>query len=123
MYVGNDNFDDADDASICPKNNTINLSKKEIREWLSNITRKRIIIDKHPRLRARKRLSDSSEETLYEYLMERRYKKIEKKIRYGVQRFELYYDHKDKSVKDDIVIVIIPCDPALKSIKVITIIT
>ncbi len=119
MNIKNDN----DDDSICPKNSPTNLSKKEMSEWLSDITRERIIMDKHPRLRARKRLSDSSEETLYEYLMERRYKKIEKKIRYGVHRFELHYDHKDKSIKDDIIIVIIPCDPADKNIKVITIIT
>lgn len=114
-------FDDEDE--ICPKNSPKYLSKKEMGEWLWGITRKRIIIDSHPKLRARRRCSDHSEETLYEYLMERRYKHIEKTIRYGEYRFELYYDNKDKSIKDDIIIVIIPCDPIEKNIKVITVIT
>ena len=108
---------------ICPKDGPDDLSKKEMKEWLSDITRNRIIIDSHPRLRARRRCSGSSEETLYEYLIERQYKKIEKKLRYGEYRFELYYDNKDKSIKDDIIIVIIPCDQVERNIKVITIIS
>lgn len=93
-----------------------NISTSEIKEWLLDITRERIIIDHHPTLRARQRCL--SEEKLYEYLIERRFKKIEKKIRDGVYRFELYYGIKDKNI----IIVIIPHDPVARIIKVVTVI-
>ncbi len=84
-------------------------------DWLSNMTRKRIIIDPYPTLRARNRCS--SEEILYEYLMERRFKRIEKKIRDDVYRFELYYDNPDKSIKEDNT-----CRLCRRIIKVVTVI-
>ena len=65
--------------------------------------------------RARKRCQ--SEEFFYEYLIERRYRRIEKKIREGVVRFELQYDHKDKSKKEKYIIVIIPLNTLEKKYK------
>lgn len=85
-----------------------NLSEREMGDWLSSITREKIIIDRHPRKRSRRR--SSSEETIYEYLTERKFKKIVRKFREGNIRFELYYDNKDKSKIEDIIIVIMPSD-------------
>lgn len=100
--------------------NLNNISTSQMKVWLRDITREKIIIDYHPTLRAKQRCY--SKETLYEYLVERKFKKIEKKKREGVCRFELYYDHKDKSISGDVIIVIIPRDSVARIIKVVTVI-
>ena len=102
-------------------NSNINdLSEREMVKWLSDITSERIVIDRHPKKRSRKRCH--TEEFLYEYLIERRFKKIEKKVRDGDIRFDLHYDNADKSKKENIIIVIMPLNIVERNIKVVTII-
>jgi hypothetical protein len=97
-----------------------NLTQRDIVYWLSDITREKIIVDKHSRKRARLRCY--SEEILYEFLIERRFKRIERKVTDGVVKFEIYYDHPDKSMKKDIKIIIMPMNHHEKTIRVVTVI-
>jgi hypothetical protein len=87
---------------------------------LSTITRDKIIVDRHPRKKARARCL--SEETLYEFLTERRYKRIEKKVTDDAVKFEIHYDNPDKSIKRDVIIIILVKNIPEKIIKVVTVI-
>lgn len=98
----------------------MDLTEKDISNWLSTITREKIIIDKHPRKRSR--LRGLSEEILLEFLIERRYKHIKKKVTGDVVKFEITYDNPDKLVKEDIIIIIMPINIPEKIIKVVTVI-
>lgn len=96
------------------------LTEKDIAQWISVITREKIIIDKHSRKRARLRCN--SEETLYEFLIDRNYNRIEKKVIDNVVKFEIYYDHPDKSIREDIKIIIMPVNIREKIIRIVTVI-
>ena len=97
------------------------LSERDIKNWLSDITREKIIIDNHSRKRARLRCI--SEETIYEFLIERRFKKIKKiETRSDIIKFELHYNNPDKNKNEDLIIIIMPVDLNEKSLKVVTVI-
>jgi len=97
------------------------LSERDIKNWLSDITREKIIIGNHPRKRARLRCI--SEETIYEFLIERRFKKIKKiETRSDIMKFELHYNNPYKNKNEDLIIIIMPVDLNEKSLKVVTVI-
>jgi adenine-specific DNA methylase len=96
------------------------LTEKDIKVWLSTITREQIIIDRHALKRSR--LRGLSEEIVRDFLIERRYEKIERKVTDDNLTFEISYSNPDKSMKTTIVIIVMPVDIPKKIIKVVTII-
>lgn len=95
----------------------IDISTKEFKtEFLRGVERDEIEVIRHGRKRGNKRHID--EETIKDFLTQGNYRLV---LKGEYDDFEIHYNHPNKEIEDDIVIIVAPKSKNPKLIRVVTV--